>query len=240
MEEIKILKRIEVKEKDFFEIEEEKRNDLSIKEVRFRVFTIRKLYKENKMEWIKDFILDLTKEKTKDTSQYEIENNLKPVFPIKLLTGEIVNDKREYQKSEYWDILKTIYSEKLAKKEGIKRVYYVCEQCGELSMDKTHLHHRTYKNFGKEKATDMIRICYKCHSEIHKQKVLDRKEYDKNKRENLNILENGLGLSCELKFGKYKGLKIEEVLKKDKGYLRWLLENANTRFSEEVLSLIIE
>ena len=53
MEEIKILKRIEVKEKDFFEIEEEKRNDLSIKEVRFRVFTIRKLYKEIKKVIIK-------------------------------------------------------------------------------------------------------------------------------------------------------------------------------------------
>ena len=240
MEEIKILKSIEVREKDFFEIEEEKRNDLKIQEVRFRVLSIRKLYKLNESEWIKSFIKDLTKEKIEDTSQYEIENNLKPSFPITLLTGETVNDKREYQTSEYWSILKTIYSEKIRKKENIKRNYYLCEQCGELSMDKTHLHHRTYKNFGKEKATDMIRVCYKCHSEIHKRKVLDRKEYDKDKRENLNILENGLGLDCTIKFGKYKGLKIDEILEKDKSYLKWLFENANTRFSEEVLSLLIE
>ena len=43
-----------------------------------------------------------------------------------------------------------------------------------------------------------------------------------------------------LRFGKYKGLKVEEILKIDKGYLKWLFEKAYIRFSEEVLSLLIE
>ena len=239
MEEI-LLKSIQVREKNVFEIEEEKRNDTSVREVRFQTMAKTRLYGKYNCEWSKEFVKDILKEKIEDTSQYEIENDLKPIYPITLLTGEVVNDKREYQNSIYWEILKTMYSEKLDKKDGIKRVYYVCEQCGELSMDKTHLHHRTYKNFGKEKATDMIRVCYKCHSEIHKRKVLDRKDYDKEKRENLKVAKEGLGLDCELKFGKYKGLKVEEILKKDKSYLKWLVENANTRFNEEVFSLLIE
>lgn len=225
-------------DRSFLYDEESKRNDMEIRECTSQIIFKKRLY--NGQEWIKTFIKDITKEKVEDTSQYEIENNLQPKYPITLLTGEIVNDKREYQNSEYWNILKTMYSEKLAKKEGIKRVYYVCEECGELSMDKTHLHHRTYKNFGKEKSTDMIRVCYKCHCKIHNRKILDRKEYDKNKRENLKIAKEGLGLDCELKFGKYKGLKVDEVLKIDKSYLKWLFENADTRFSEEVLSLLIE
>lgn len=225
-------------DRSFLYDEESKRNDMEIRESTSQIIFKKRLY--NGQEWIKTFIKDITKEKVEDTSQYEIENGLQPQYPITLLTGEIVNDKREYQNSEYWNILKTMYSEKLAKKEGIKRVYYICEQCGELSMDKTHLHHRTYENFGKEKATDMIRVCYKCHCKIHNRKILDRKEYDKNKRENLKIAKEGLGIDCELKFGKYKGLKVEEVLKIDKSYLKWLFENADTRFSEEVLSLLIE
>ena len=199
--------------------------------------------KEDKTpKWVKElkakFEFDLPK--VEDTSQYEIENNLKPIFPITLFSGEVVNNKEEYLKSDYWYYLKRFYKDPKGRKEGIQRSYFVCEQCGSYETTNLHLHHRTYKNYGNENKNELTKICYKCHSEIHKNEILSKKDYKEKRDKNLDLANNGLTLNCELKFGKYKGLKIEEVLKIDKGYLKWLFENAQTRFSEEVLSLLIE
>ncbi len=203
---------------------------------------VRELKEDKTPKWVKElkakFEFDLPK--VEDTSQYEIENNLKPIFPITLFSGEVVNNKEEYLKSDYWYYLKRFYKDPKGRKEGIQRSYFVCEQCGSYETTNLHLHHRTYKNYGNENKNELTKICYKCHSEIHKNEILSKKDYKEKRDKNLDLANNGLTFNCELRFGKYKGLKVEEVLKIDKGYLKWLFEKADTRFSEEVLSLLIE
>ena len=45
----------------------------------------------------------------------------------------------------------------------------------------------------------------------------------------------GMNLDDELKFGKYKGSTIREVLSFDGGYIKWLIDNTDHSFSKEVM-----
>ena len=47
-----------------------------------------------------------------------------------------------------------------------------------------------------------------------------------------------LGLESIIYFGKYNGQKIEEILKKDKSYIKWVIENTKTEFRKEVLERV--
>lgn len=47
-----------------------------------------------------------------------------------------------------------------------------------------------------------------------------------------------LGLKNAICFGKYNGQKIEDILNKDKGYIKWLIENTKTEFRKEVLERV--
>lgn len=51
-----------------------------------------------------------------------------------------------------------------------------------------------------------------------------------------------ISLNSRLSFGKYIGLKVREVIKLDKDYLKWLLDNNTGRlkFSIEVINKIKE
>lgn len=40
------------------------------------------------------------------------------------------------------------------------------------------------------------------------------------------------------KFGKYKGHQVEDVIEDDPEYVRWLCENTETSFDEEVLEAL--
>ena len=46
------------------------------------------------------------------------------------------------------------------------------------------------------------------------------------------------GMDDTLPFGKYKGTEIEEVLEDDPKYLKWMHENTDIEFDEEVIHRI--
>lgn len=179
------------------------------------------------------------KEKVQDTSQYEIENRLKKEYPLELASGEIVKNKNEFLNSDYWNQIKNIYRQPTGNKEGIKRKYYVCEVCGSLETMNLHLHHLTYKNIGFEKAEELIRICYKCHSKIHGNEEKSKKEYDEQRRKKTSEIVSGLNLESLFPFKKYKGLTVKEIIEKDKNYLKWIIENTDLKFNEETFNLIM-
>lgn len=43
-----------------------------------------------------------------------------------------------------------------------------CYCCGTPRAPGFHLHHRTYKNLGAERLTDLVPVCPPCHEEIHR------------------------------------------------------------------------
>jgi hypothetical protein len=47
-----------------------------------------------------------------------------------------------------------------------------------------------------------------------------------------------MNLEGTLKFGKYKGQQVEDVVEDDPGYIRWLVENTDTHFDDEVLETL--
>ena len=62
----------------------------------------------------------------------------------------------EYLKSDHW--------------KNFKKYYYkynpkICASCG--SQEKLNLHHRTYKNLGRETFKDIICFCESCHNKKH-------------------------------------------------------------------------
>ena len=47
-----------------------------------------------------------------------------------------------------------------------------------------------------------------------------------------------IGMDDKLPFGKYKGTEIEEVLSDDPSYLKWMAENTDIKFDDEVLEKV--
>lgn len=73
-------------------------------------------------------------------------------------TGEVVSGDC-YLSSRHW-------------KQKRKEAYYFykgqCQRCGDyIQLSVANIHHRTYKNMGKEKMTDLILYCNRCHRCIH-------------------------------------------------------------------------
>ena len=73
---------------------------------------------------------------------------------------------KKHLRSEYWKSLRH---------KAQLRAAFKCEVCGELEiatygLEPFHLHHKTYKNFGKEKLDDVMYMCPECHVEEHKKK----------------------------------------------------------------------
>lgn len=228
-------------------IEEEENKKPELKEIRIltkeeKIEMLKDRHKRKELpQWIKDFEISYTEglEKVQDTSQYEIENGLKKEYPFELASGEIVHNKNEFLKSDYWHFIKETYKQKRGKKEGIKRSYYVCEKCGSLETTNLHLHHLTYKNLGHEKAEELIRICYKCHSEIHGNEPVNKKEYEIQRRSKTSEIEQGLSFESIFPFKKYKGLTVREVVEKDINYIKWIITNTDLKFNEEVFNAVM-
>lgn len=49
-----------------------------------------------------------------------------------------------------------------------------------------------------------------------------------------------MNLQSEFKFGKYEGkeVDVEDVVEDDPSYVRWLVENTDTQFDDEVLEAL--
>lgn len=72
-------------------------------------------------------------------------------------TGEVFNNYRDYLLGNHWKEVKQKY-----KRSKLPQHCNVCD-----SKIKLHLHHKTYKRIGKERLTDLIYLCEKCHSFAH-------------------------------------------------------------------------
>lgn len=63
---------------------------------------------------------------------------------------------REYLMTDHWDGIR---------KDALRRAGYRCSTCN--ASVPLHVHHRTYENLGREKASDVIALCAPCHSKFH-------------------------------------------------------------------------
>jgi hypothetical protein len=68
----------------------------------------------------------------------------------------------DYLESEHWRALKAAWEPRRTRNKKP-----VCEFClaGDRRLD---LHHRTYKRLGSESPRDLVLICDRCHSRIHR------------------------------------------------------------------------
>lgn len=188
-----------------------------------------------------EFETDCKKEKVKDTSQEEIEKLNHVKYPVELITGEIVNNKKEFINSHYWSMIKSKYLRLLDKefKQSKESKKMKCEKCGEkYNHTQIQLHHLTYKNFGNENPTELIRICFKCHRKIHNREEITKKQYDSHKKFNK---KNLFDLNDLILIGKYKNenLTLKTIIDKDKRYVLWLIENNVIRVNKKVEEYLI-
>jgi len=80
-------------------------------------------------------------------------------------TKEKISSYKEYMFSEHW---------KLKKQEYKNSEFYkgCCEICKQKNVI-LDLHHKSYKNIGKEKLEELSQLCKKCHSVVHKLGKID-------------------------------------------------------------------
>jgi len=79
----------------------------------------------------------------------------------------ICNDTKESVHT-YYEYLKTEHWKKVRERKFNSKSKYVCECC---SVSKgLQLHHKSYKRVGCERLNDLVWLCEKCHSELHKTK----------------------------------------------------------------------
>ena len=78
-------------------------------------------------------------------------------------TKEKVKTYEEYLKTKHWRIKKMKKLASFKKKHKVKKKF--CECCGKKST--ICLHHKTYERVGKERLSDLVYLCMKCHEETH-------------------------------------------------------------------------
>jgi hypothetical protein len=67
-----------------------------------------------------------------------------------------------YLKSDRWQRKRS---------EALVRAKYRCEKCGakcSVGIEQLHVHHKTYRRLGNERASDLMVVCRGCHDKIHK------------------------------------------------------------------------
>lgn len=72
-----------------------------------------------------------------------------------------LSNLKEFWETEQWENLKR------AKRE----LHLKCRACNtseDMSGEKFHLHHLTYKDLGREMGFDVIWLCAECHEKVHK------------------------------------------------------------------------
>lgn len=65
---------------------------------------------------------------------------------------------------DYAEYLTTPHWKRLAY-EAKERAHWQCALCS--SSDRLEAHHRTYVRLGKELVTDLVVLCWRCHSRFH-------------------------------------------------------------------------
>ena len=199
-----------------------------------------KRLKEVYPERLKHRIEEMKLEKVKDTSQEEINTGNHIIYPFEVKTNEkieIINSKKDFMYSKYWNKLKFEYirvNRILGKKATI------CECCGkEFKIEFIQLHHLTYKNIGNEKFNELIRLCFNCHGKIHGKEEITQNENRSQKdikRKNLLTLSS-LILICKYKTEK---LTLRKLIEKDKQYVQWLVNNDVIRVNDKLKELIFQ
>jgi hypothetical protein len=79
----------------------------------------------------------------------------------------------EAEKTTYYKHLQSNEWRKKAQ-ERLKKDNHQCQTC--LDKEQLEVHHKTYKNLGKEKQEDLITLCKQCHEAITE--VIRRKRYN--------------------------------------------------------------
>ena len=81
---------------------------------------------------------------------------------------KIFLNENEYLKSKIWYTRRRL----IIQRDGKRCVY--CEEGGWFY--DLHVHHLKYHaDFGKDEPKDLVTVCEKCHSEIHKKNLFTRK-----------------------------------------------------------------
>ena len=215
-----------------------KKIDLELIEKEDNLIENEKRLQEVKQDRLKHRIEEMNIEKVKDTSQEEINTGNHIIYPFEVKTNEkieIINSKKDFMYSKYWNKLKFEYirvNRILGKKATI------CECCGkEFKIEFIQLHHLTYKNIGNEKFNELIRLCFNCHGKIHGKEEITQNE---NRSQKDIKRKNKLTLSSLILIGKYKNdkLTLKALIEKDKKYVQWLVNNDVIRVNDKIKELI--
>lgn len=128
-------------------------------------FECLKKYGMTKEEFVLKQDIKCFKKTDKETKKYIIKKHTYKKKKLKKRKNKI-----EYIK-KYNDYLKTTHWKQF-RKNYWKIERKICYCCGEEAKD---LHHFDYKKMWKEKNSDIIPLCRKCHNEIHTLIINDKK-----------------------------------------------------------------
>jgi hypothetical protein len=78
------------------------------------------------------------------------------------LTGERFTDYHKYLHSVHWQNVRDAYRESPLYKNRC----YVCHSIPSKS-NIMNIHHRSYKNIGRELSQDLVELCRDCHYNVH-------------------------------------------------------------------------
>lgn len=83
--------------------------------------------------------------------------------------GEVmgVPGRRAVPRSEYRSYIQSEAWRRTRERYWASNLPQDCYCCGAPRRVGFHLHHRTYKNLGKERLMDLVPVCPGCHKEIH-------------------------------------------------------------------------
>jgi hypothetical protein len=76
-------------------------------------------------------------------------------------TGEVVSKSSDYWNTQHWRDFKREYRLKKFK-DGVEH----CEDCGKRDGSYS-IHHKTYARIGRERLSDVVCLCWKCHRKVH-------------------------------------------------------------------------
>jgi len=94
-------------------------------------------------------------------------------------TGEIVNGS-QYLNTKHW---------KNTRLRIFKKYDGECQRCRSvIPFESANIHHITYKRIGEEKDSDLILLCRKCHTCVHKS-MKDKKEQNKSLQSYIQMLD---------------------------------------------------
>ena len=217
-----------------------KKIDLELIEKEDNLIENEKRLQEVKQDRLKHRIEEMKLEKVKDTAQEEIDRGNHIEYPFEVTRDEkteTITSRKDFSESNYWN--KTKY-EYIRVMRTLDKKATICECCGkEMNPTLIQLHHLTYKNIGKEKFNELIRLCFNCHGKAHGKEeitVSESRSQKDIKRKNL------LTLSSLILIGKYKTekLTLRKLIEKDKQYVQWLVNNDVIRVNDKLKELIFQ